>query len=130
MLVKRILLVLAIASVVLAAWGCAPSIVTSDAGVYSGGTLYALTSEDLTTVYNAALKALNDLELDITDKAKDVFYARITAKGADGSRIRVHIRPKEDGGTDLSIKVGSFGDEHKSGMIYQRIRQNLGLSEK
>ena len=130
MLVRKILLALACVGVVFTACGCAPSIVTPDAGVYSVFTLYAVTSQDLTTVYNASLKALEQLELDITEKPKDVFYAKIVAKAANGERIIVSMKPKEDGGTNLRIRVGALGDEHRSNVIYQRIRQNLGLSEK
>lgn len=129
MLVRQILGVFVVAGL-LAVCGCAPSIVGTDAGVYSTGKLYAVTSHDMTAVYNATLKALEQLEINVTENAKDVFYAKVVAEGADGKRIVVRIKPTEGSGTDLNIKVGAFGDEHRSSIIYERIRQNLGASDK
>jgi uncharacterized protein YceK len=130
MLVRRIWVVLVVAELVLVIGGCTPSIVSSDAGVYSTGRLYAVTSQDTTAVYDATLKAMEQLELDVSEAAKDVFYAKVVAKGADGKTITVRIKPKEGGGTDLRIGVGTMGDRNRSTVIYERIRQNLGLSEK
>jgi len=130
MLLKRILLVSVLAGLVLAGSGCAPSFVSSDAGVYSTGKLYAVTKGDLTRVYEATLAALEKLEIEVTDKAKDVFYAKVLAKGADGKRITVRIEPGVGDLTDFSIRVGTFGDEHRSRVIYEQIQRNLGGGRK
>jgi len=125
MSVKRILLVSVFVSVILNFCGCRPYIIGADAGVYSGGRLYAVASRDLTSVYEATLKALGDLEIKVTQKAKDVFSARVVARGADDTMITVLIRPRPDNLTDLSIKVGPFGHKHRSRVIYEQIQQNL-----
>jgi hypothetical protein len=126
MLAKRVLLVGALVAVSAGAHGCrAPNIVGTDAAVYSGGKLYAVSSKDMTAVYEAAVQALGDLELSITDKAKDVFSAKVSAKGADGKLVSVIIKPRQDDGTDLRIKVGPIGNEHRSQVIYQQIQKRL-----
>ncbi|MFC1738671.1 DUF3568 family protein [Planctomycetota bacterium] len=125
MLVKNISLVFVLSGLVLAASSCAPSIVGTDAGVYSRCTLYAVASHDLTSMYNATLAALGELEIEVTDKAKDVFSAKVVAQGADGKNITIRLKPEGDL-TNLSIKVGLFGNKEKASVIYERIKQNLG----
>jgi len=130
MLLKRILLVFVLAGLLLAGNGCAPSFVSSDAGVYSTGTLYAVTKGDITSVYGATLAAMEKLEIEVTDKAKDVFYAKVVARGADGKRITVRIKPGVGDLIDFNIRVGTLGDEHRSRMIYEQIQKNLGGGRK
>jgi hypothetical protein len=132
MVIRHISAALAVVSLGLAVCGCAPSIISPDAGVYSvgKGRLYATSSQDTTSVYAATLKALDELEVNVTDKAKDAFYARVVAKGADGKRITISIKPKEGDGTTFTIKVGIFGEKRRSSIIYERIKQNLTSSGK
>jgi hypothetical protein len=128
MLAKRVLLVGVLVAMAAGVHGCrAPNIVGTDAAVYSGWTLYAVSSKDMAAVYEAAVAALGDLELNVTDKPKDVFSAKVSAKGADGKRVTVIIKPREDGTTDLRIKVGGpGGNEQRSRRIYQQIQKRLG----
>ena len=110
--------------------GCAPTIVGTDAGVYSQTRLHAVVSKDITTVYEATLLSLDNLELSVTEKAKDVFYAKIVAKGADGKYITVRIEPAGDKSSKISIKVGAFGDQERSTIIYEQIKKSLTPSTK
>lgn len=128
MLAKRILTICALAGLVSAFCGCAPSLIGSDAGVYSAGRLYAVASRDVTSVYNATLNALANMEIEVTEKAKDVFSAKVVAKAADGKTITIRIKPGEGGLTNFSIKVGRVGNRYRSRVIYEQIRQNLGIS--
>ena len=129
MLVKQISLFFVLAGLVLAASGCAPSFVGTDAGVYSGNKLYAVANRDLTSMYNATLKVLGELEIEVTKKAKDVFYGKVVAQGADGKTITIRLKPKGNL-TNLSIKVGPFGNKEKASVIYERIKQNLDMPGK
>ena len=127
MLAKRVLRIFVFVGVALTIFGCAPSLVGPDAGVYSTGKLYAVTGRDMDSVYQAALNALNYLEIETTETAKDFFYARVVAKGADGKTITIRIKPGIGELTNFSIKIGTVGDKHRSEVIYEQIRQNLGL---
>jgi hypothetical protein len=127
MLAKRVLRLFVFGGVALTIFGCAPSLVGPDAGVYSTGKLYAVTGRDMDAVYRAALSALSQLEIEVTEKAKDFFYARIVAKGADNKTITIRIKPGEGEITKFSIKIGTLGEKHRSQVIYEKIRQNLGL---
>jgi hypothetical protein len=80
-------------------------------------------------VYNATLKALGELEIEVTKKAKDIFYGEVVAQGADGKTITIGLTPEGDL-TNLSIKVGLLGDKAKASVIYERIKQNLDTPRK
>jgi len=125
MLVKRILLAGMLVAMATGACGCRPQIVGTDAAVYSAGKLYAVAPADMSAVYDATVEALGDLELGVTDKAKDVFSAKVVAKGADGKVVSVIIKPRGDKSTDLSIKVGPLGNKSRSQVIYQQIQKRL-----
>jgi hypothetical protein len=126
MKVKRICLSVVLVGMAFTGWGCRPNIVGSDAGVYSVGVLYAAASADLTSVYDASVKAMSDLEIEVTDKAKDVFSAKVIGRAADGKIIMVNMKPATSDTSELSIKAGAFGDEHRSRVIYDQIKKNLG----
>jgi hypothetical protein len=98
---------------------------TTDGGVYSNGKLHAVASQDIETVYQASLKALEELEVKVTDHMKDVFYAKVVAKAADGKTITIRIEPPEAGVTKFSIKVGILGNKYRSQVIYDKILENL-----
>jgi hypothetical protein len=112
-------------------WGCAPSIIGDDAGVYHLGKLYGVSSRDVDSVYGASLSAMDELEVEVKDKAKDVFSAKVVAKSADGKTIRVRIKPSGEERTSFSIKVGLLGNKRRSKVIYEKIERNLatGMSK-
>ncbi len=126
MLAKRFLLVCIQAIVVAGVIGCAPTIVSTDAGVYQNGKLYASTGKDLDSVYAATLFAMDKLQLQITEKAKDVFAAKVIAKSADGKFVTVKIQPQGDQKTSYEIHTGAFGNEERARKVYSEI--NTGLA--
>lgn len=128
MSIQRKCTVCVLAALMLAMCGCGrPQIIGSDAAVYSGGKLYAVAGKDLNTVYVATLEAMRQLELEVTEKAKDVFIAKVVAKAADGKKITIWIEPGPDDSSKLSIRTGKIlGEEDRSRVVYKQIQQNLG----
>lgn len=113
--------------VMLIVCGCSkPTIIGTNAAVYSGGTLYAVSGKDLNSVYNATVAALQQLEIEVVEKDKDVFYAKVVGKMADDMSVTVRIEPGSDNKTELRIKTSRFGDEDRSRVIYDKIQQALG----
>jgi len=113
----------------LAMCGCGrPNLIGTDAAVYSAGKLYAVAGRDMTSVYEASVKALQQLEIEVTETAKDVFYAKVIGKVADGKTVTIRMEPGADNVTNLRIKAGKFlsGNEERSRVIYKQIQQNLG----
>ena len=108
--------------------GCGrPTFISTDAAVYSRGTLYAVASRDLNSVYDATVAALKELEIEIIETPKDVFYAKVVGKIADGKTVTIRIEPGSDNITNISIKTGKFlsGNQERSRVIYDKIKQNL-----
>lgn len=128
MTMERIQKVVVLACLVLVLYGCGkPELIGSEAAVYSGGKLYAVASNDLDKVYAATVKALEQLEIEVIDTGKDVFYAKVVGKVADGRTITISLEPEGDNVTNLSIKAGKFmsGNEERARVIYEKIKQNL-----
>lgn len=84
-----------------------------------------MSSQDLNKVYAATLAAMKQLEIEVNKKNKDVFYAIVVGKVADGKTITIHMEPGADNVTELSIRASSLGNEERSSTIYTKIQQNL-----
>lgn len=124
MLTKQVLAV-CLAVLTVGVVGCAPKLVSSDAAVYQIGKLYASSGKDIDTVYKAATLAMNNLQLKVTNSAKDAFGAKIKAKSSDEKNIVVIIKPVADKRTEYTIQVGTFGNEDQSRKIYAEIETAL-----
>ncbi|MCP4261757.1 MAG: DUF3568 family protein [Planctomycetes bacterium] len=112
----------------LAVCGCGrPNLIGTDAAVYSGGKLYAVSSQDLNSVYAATVKTLEQLEVEVIETAKDVFYAKVVGKIADGKTITIRIEPGANNITNVNIKASKFlaGNEERARAIYTKIKENL-----
>lgn len=92
---------------------------------YVRGDLQAVESASIDEVYEASLKALNELELLPTRKTKDALGAEIVTYDAQDKKITIRLKSAAEGTTKLSIRIGVFGSETKSRLIYQKIRDNL-----
>ena len=119
---------LVLAGLMLCVCGCGrPNLIGTDAAVYSRGALYAVASQDLNSVYDATVTALKQLEVEVIETAKDVFYAKIVGKIADGKTITIRIEPGANNITNISIKASKFlsGNEERARVIYTQIKLNL-----
>ena len=128
MSIKGIWKVSVFAGLMLAVCGCStPTLIGTDAAAYSGGKLYAVSGQDLNSVYAATVTALKQLEIEVTETAKDVFYAKVIGKVADGKTITIRMEPGEKNTTNIVIKASNFlsGNEERSRVIYNKIKENL-----
>lgn len=92
---------------------------------YVRGDLESVESESIDDVYEATLKALKELELLPTRKSKDALGAEIVTYDAQDKKITIRLKSAAEKMTELSIRIGVFGSETKSRLIYQKIRENL-----
>ncbi|MHC4643400.1 MAG: DUF3568 family protein [Planctomycetota bacterium] len=126
MSIKEIWRLLLVAVLILTACGCGrPALIGTEAAVYSRGALYAVYDKDLNTVYAASVKALEQLEINVAEKNKDAFYAKVVGKVADGKSITIRMEPGDDKVTELRINASTLGNEDRSRAVYAKIRQNL-----
>ena len=115
-----------VAVLMLAICGCGrPALIGTEAAVYSRGALYAVYDKDLNSVFEASVKALEQLEIDVSEKNKDVFYAKVVGKVADGKSIKIRMEPGADNVTEIRINASTLGNEDRSRAVYAKIQQNL-----
>ena len=125
---KQILLITMLIGSMLLLQGCVVAAVGIGAAgtiAYVRGDLQAVESESIDDVYEATLKALKELELIPTRKTKDALGAEIITYDAQDKKITIRLKSAAEGTTKLSIRIGVFGSETKSRLIYQKIRDNL-----
>ena len=106
--------------------GCPAVLVGGAAGggavAYIRGELKTTEEVSLNRAWRAAQTAMSDLEFSITDKEKDAFDARIHASGAGGKAIDVALKKISPTRTEISIRVGLFGDKSLSRQILKKIK--------
>jgi hypothetical protein len=124
---KDVLLITLLAGTAVLIQGCVAAAVGAGAGTmaYIRGDLETVQAKQLDAVYKAAQKAAEQLELNITEKTKDAMTARIVARDAQDKKITIKLAATAENTTKLSIRVGWFGSETKSRLIYQKILDNL-----
>lgn len=92
---------------------------------YVKGDLETTESKKLDVVYDATKKALKDLELNISQDTKDKMAATVIAHDSQDKKVTVILTALTDESTEMSIRFGTFGDEDKSAMVYNKIKENL-----
>ena len=122
-----ILTLLAIGATVLLG-GCMLAAVGAGAAgtvAYVKGDLEAVEAKKLDTVYDATKKALKQLELSVSVDTKDKISATIIARDSSDKKITVKLNAATEDSTKISIRFGTFGSETKSGMVLDKIKENL-----
>jgi hypothetical protein len=124
---RQILLIAMLVGSMLLLQGCIVAAVGLGAGTiaYVRGDLQAVESASIDEVYEATLKALKELELLPTRKTKDALGAEIITYDAQDKKVTIKLKSAAEGTTKLSIRIGVFGSETKSRLIYQKIHDNL-----
>lgn len=128
MQIKRILLIVLLIGIAVFSQGCVVAAVGIGAAgtiAYVRGDLEAVESHSLDKVYEAAVKALDELELNVISKSKDALTATINARDAQDKKVKITLKKTAEQATKISIRIGTFGDETKSRLIYQKIDYNL-----
>lgn len=128
MRIERVLLKILLVGIAVFSQGCVVAAVGIGAAgtiAYVRGDLEAVESHGLDEVYEAALKAVEDIELRVINKSKDALTATINARDAQDKKVKITLQKTAEQTTKISIRIGTFGSETKSRLIYQTIRDNL-----
>jgi hypothetical protein len=130
MRIQSICLVLILAGLTVNSAGCL--VVAAGAGAagtvaYMRGDLETEEPYRLDVVYAATREATKQLELSVLEgkTEKDALSAIIVARDAADKRVTIHLKVRTEQTTGISIRIGTFGDQTKSQMIYNRIKENL-----
>lgn len=79
-------------------------------------------------VIDAATKVLKSTDIVVISKqTNDQGRTRIKGETGDGTSVEVTVRPHDEA-TFLAVKVGLIGDDEASGVLFSKIRQELGLA--
>lgn len=108
--------------------GCVVAAVGAGAAgtvAYIRGDLEAVESAPIETVYKAVIDAMEELELAVITKTRDALSAEIVARDASDKKIKIKLKATTDKATSLSIRVGTFGSQTKSQLIYRKIKEKL-----
>ena len=92
---------------------------------YYQGSLNVIYQAPYMDTWNAAVKALEDMNLKIDQKSNNAINGKIEAKRADNKPVTVSLKYKSTNETDVNIRVGLLGDENASNVIKDRIAQEL-----
>jgi hypothetical protein len=128
MRMKRVFLSLMLIAIGIFGQGCVAAAVGLGAAgtiAYIRGDLQSTEAQNIQVVYSAALKAVDELHLNLISKSQDALSAIIIARDAEDKKITIKMTASSEQTTKLSIRIGTFGDETKSQQIYQKIYNNL-----
>ena len=76
-------------------------------------------------VWQATLKAVEELNLSIESKEHDAFYGKIKGKMADGTDFKIELKNKGENLTNVGVRIGAFGSKTKATEIHNKIYSNL-----
>jgi hypothetical protein len=130
MTAKKLILTVFLGLMVVYLSGCIVAAVgvgaAAAAGVgYVKGDLQAVLDEDIDRVYHASINALEELELPITGRDKTALDAKLISRNSSDKKIQIKLKRTEENYTEISIRIGTFGDEAQSRSIYDKIKSHL-----
>ena len=128
MKVKQIIMAAILGGAAFSISGCTAILLGGGGDEMAGnirGDLVAMMEEDMETVYNASLKALNELEMDVASKEINGLESKIVAYNSEAKKVEITLKRTEYDYTKLRIRIGILGDKMQSVMIYDWIKKNL-----
>ena len=92
---------------------------------YIQGALRATVNATPPQFITAADKALREMNIDVQQSASDTADGHINGRTANNRDVTITATQNAQGGSDISIRVGTFGDENLSREIYNKTVQKL-----
>jgi len=92
---------------------------------YAKGELKSTQSASLDRTWDATLAAAQDLSLPIISQTKEASHDHLVCKTASDKSVDIDLKKLSDTSTEVSIRVGTFGDEAMSRTIMDAIRKRL-----
>ena len=110
---------------------CAPVLFLGGAAVgvagykYYEGALEVVYESPFMETWDAALRALDRMDMEVTDEKHDLTAGKISAMTSDEKEVKLSFKYRSTEETIVSIRVGVFGDEPASDAIKEEIRKEL-----
>ena len=92
--------------------------------IYTRGDLETKSSKPVAEVYTVVEKTCRDLKFEIYKQEQKAFTGLIVAN-SDFGKVAFTMKSKSPTETELSIRVGTFGDKGASELILARLKPNL-----
>ena len=109
--------------------GCIPLVVGAAGGAAGVAYVMGKTTEefsyDVPVVYRAALTAMKELGLTLSEDRADTLSAHMKSEFADRTPIWISLESMGESRTRATIRVGRMGDEVRSRKILDTIKQYL-----
>jgi hypothetical protein len=108
--------------------GCPAVIVGAGAAgtmAYLDGALKSVEPHSIDEVYKATQKVLKDLDMKVVKDTKKKERAEIAARDEGDRKLTITLTSEYEGITNISIRIGMFGDETRSRSLYTKIHQVL-----
>ena len=124
---KAVLAILYVGAAIMLS-GCVLAAVGAGAAgtvAYVKGDLEVVEAKSLDAVYAASKKALADLELSAIQDNKDKIVATLVSRDSQDKKVTITLTAVSDESTKIYIRFGTFGDEAKAAMVYNKIKENL-----
>ncbi|MEQ9619161.1 MAG: DUF3568 family protein [Deltaproteobacteria bacterium] len=129
---QKLLIVLLLAASPFILTGCLAAAAVGGAAAAGAGTVAYIKGElkateeaSLEKTWEATVGAVDELEFLVINKIKDAVSAELEAKTADNKTVKIELKRVSDNLTDISIRVGTFGDESLSRFILSKIEARL-----
>jgi hypothetical protein len=94
---------------------------------YVSGRLSWIYPVPLSEAWQATLTTLQELSLRVLNTTLDGLGGEIDAQRVDQTAVNVDLRPLSDKTTEVSVRIGTFGDYEQSKNIHETIRIRLKL---
>ena len=92
---------------------------------YVNGELKETEGVAYDTACDATLAAMNDMQYAVVDKSKGSLTTKIIARTSGDKKIQVTLNKQSASVTEISIRVGTFGDESLSRQILDKIKSHF-----
>jgi hypothetical protein len=129
---QELLLVLLLAVCPLVLTGCLAAAAVGGAAAAGAGTVAYIKGElkateeaSMDKTWKATVGAVDELNFLVINKIKDAVSAELEAKTADNKTVKIELKRVTENLTDISIRIGTFGDETLSRYILSKIEARL-----
>jgi hypothetical protein len=112
--------------------GCIAAAVVGGAAVGAGvvywaeGALRTTLGHPIREVHDATVDTLKNLGVGIVADKTEAFNGEIESALRGGSDVRVYLKAVSPSATEITIRIGTFGDRNQSDMVLNAIESHLG----
>jgi type II secretory pathway component PulF len=105
--------------------GAAAAAVGAGTYYYIKGDLKRNYEASMDKTWDATVKALEALKINVESKQHDALTGAINGKLADGKSLSVNLKRINESTTEVGVRIGTFGDRERSEAIHDKILSSL-----